>query len=95
MKRLIDNHHEELKKFTNLDFEAVKKVTYLNEFDREVQYVYSAPCVDRTPPLANDPTDVLLGDIPPSMPITEMLHQPMLCWQLESRSLPFKPLMIL
>jgi len=37
MKRLIDNHHEELKKFTNLDFEAVKKVTYLNEFDREVQ----------------------------------------------------------
>lgn len=37
MKRLIDNHHEELKKFTNLDLEAVKKVTYLNEFDREVQ----------------------------------------------------------
>lgn len=37
MKKLILRHKESVSKFTNLDFEAIDKVTYLFEFDRAVQ----------------------------------------------------------
>ncbi|EJP68519.1 hypothetical protein MY5147_002777 [Beauveria neobassiana] len=37
MKQLIANHKEEIKKHTNLDLEAIKRITYLHDFDREVQ----------------------------------------------------------
>lgn len=38
MKQLIRNNEKEIKKHTNLDLEAIQNVTYLHEFDREVQY---------------------------------------------------------
>ncbi len=44
MKQLISGHKTEIETFTDLDLAAVEKVTYLHEFDREVQYVVS-PCV--------------------------------------------------
>ncbi len=37
MKQLIANHKKELTEHTNLDLEAIQKVTYLHDFDREVQ----------------------------------------------------------
>lgn len=39
MKALINSHKDSLEKFTNLDLPEINKVTYLHEFDREVQYV--------------------------------------------------------
>ncbi|KAJ5046658.1 uncharacterized protein L3040_003892 [Drepanopeziza brunnea f. sp. 'multigermtubi'] len=37
MKKLIERHHDEVIKNPALDFEKIRKVTYLHEFDREVQ----------------------------------------------------------
>lgn len=37
MKKLILRHKDSVSKFSKLDFEAIQKVTYLYEFDREVQ----------------------------------------------------------
>ncbi|TQV93568.1 hypothetical protein V2A60_010035 [Cordyceps javanica] len=37
MKQLIVTHKEEIKEHTNLDLEAIERVTYLHDFDREVQ----------------------------------------------------------
>lgn len=39
MKALIANHKKELEQYTDLDMQAIENVTYLHEFDREVQYV--------------------------------------------------------
>jgi len=38
MKRLINSHKESLVKNTKLDFNKIDNLTYLYEFDREVQY---------------------------------------------------------
>lgn len=40
MKKLITTHKDAVLKHTNLDFDNIQKVTYLHEFDREVQYVH-------------------------------------------------------
>ncbi|KKY21976.1 putative alpha beta fold family [Phaeomoniella chlamydospora] len=37
MKKLIDRHSREITQNTKVDVEAVKKITYLHEFDREIQ----------------------------------------------------------
>ena len=37
MKRMLENHYDEVSKNTKLDFEKIRKVRYLHEFDREVQ----------------------------------------------------------
>jgi predicted alpha/beta-fold hydrolase len=37
MKKLIYTHKEAVLKHTNLNFDRIQKVTYLHEFDREVQ----------------------------------------------------------
>lgn len=37
MKKLVARHKEDLEKHTNLNMSAVENVTYLNEFDREIQ----------------------------------------------------------
>lgn len=37
MKQLINGHKEEVQKYTKLDLERLQNVTYLWEFDREVQ----------------------------------------------------------
>lgn len=37
MKRLLELHHDQIAKNTNLDFEKISKARYLHEFDREVQ----------------------------------------------------------
>ena len=37
MKDLIERHKKELEQYSDLDLEAIKKVTYLYEFDRAVQ----------------------------------------------------------
>ncbi|KAG8422385.1 hypothetical protein J3459_010434 [Metarhizium acridum] len=37
MKNLISTHKEALKKYTDLDLASLEKVTYLYDFDREVQ----------------------------------------------------------
>lgn len=37
MKKLIERHHDEVAKNSALDFEKIRNVTYLHEFDREVQ----------------------------------------------------------
>jgi len=37
MKKLIEQHKDTVEKHTNLDWESVKNVTYLYEFDRVVQ----------------------------------------------------------
>ncbi|KAK3308901.1 Alpha/Beta hydrolase protein [Chaetomium strumarium] len=39
MKRLINTHKDAVLKHTNLDFDKIQTVTYLHEFDREVQTV--------------------------------------------------------
>jgi hypothetical protein len=39
MKGLINSHKEAIKKYTDLDLPAIERVTYLHDFDREVQYV--------------------------------------------------------
>ncbi|KAK3359805.1 Alpha/Beta hydrolase protein [Lasiosphaeria hispida] len=39
MKRLIDSHEESVKKHTKLDLDKIRRLTYLFEFDREVQTV--------------------------------------------------------
>lgn len=39
MKQLINGHREAMEKYTKLDLERLNNVTYLDEFDREVQYV--------------------------------------------------------
>jgi len=37
MKKLIELHYDQVSKNPNLDFEKIRKVKYLHEFDREVQ----------------------------------------------------------
>ncbi|KEY71582.1 hypothetical protein S7711_06043 [Stachybotrys chartarum IBT 7711] len=37
LKELVKTHERELEMFSNLDLDAISKVTYLNEFDRAVQ----------------------------------------------------------
>ena len=37
MKKLIMRHKESIIKHTKLDFDAIQNVTYIYEFDREVQ----------------------------------------------------------
>lgn len=37
MKQLIRNNEEAIKKYTKIDYDRVMAVTYLTEFDREVQ----------------------------------------------------------
>lgn len=37
MKKLIERHYDQVSKNPTLDFEKIRKVTYLHEFDREVQ----------------------------------------------------------
>lgn len=37
MKQIVAVHKKEIEKFTDLDLKAIENVTYLNEFDREVQ----------------------------------------------------------
>ena len=37
MKQVISTHKDSLAKYTDLDLEAINKVTYLYEFDRAVQ----------------------------------------------------------
>jgi hypothetical protein len=37
MKRLINLHKDSVLNYTNLNFDRIQKVTYLHEFDREVQ----------------------------------------------------------
>lgn len=37
MKKLIENHVDEVTKNPKLDIERIRKVKYLHEFDREVQ----------------------------------------------------------
>jgi len=39
MKRLISRHKDAVLKHTNLDYDRIQQITYLYEFDREVQYV--------------------------------------------------------
>jgi hypothetical protein len=40
MKKLIENHKDAVLKHTNLDYDRIQNVTYLHEFDREVQLVH-------------------------------------------------------
>jgi hypothetical protein len=37
MKRLITTHKDAILKHTKLDYDRIQNVTYLHEFDREVQ----------------------------------------------------------
>lgn len=37
MKQLAAAHKKELQEYTDLDVEAIQKVTYLHDYDREVQ----------------------------------------------------------
>lgn len=37
MKKLVLRHKDSILKYSKLDYEAIQKVTYLDEFDREVQ----------------------------------------------------------
>ncbi|KAK3902604.1 Alpha/Beta hydrolase protein [Staphylotrichum tortipilum] len=39
MKKLINTHKDAVSKYTNLDYDRIQKVTFLHEFDREVQTV--------------------------------------------------------
>ncbi len=41
MRALLDKHKDSIIRFTDLDFERIRKITYLYEFDREVQCVLS------------------------------------------------------
>lgn len=62
MKSLIETHKEAIKKYTNLDLPTIEKVTYLHDFDREVQYVMFQ--VNTAVSNSNCVSGVLLGDIP-------------------------------
>lgn len=47
MKQLVSDHKEPIQKFTKLDYSRIQKVTYLYEFDREVQCpTWGYPTVD-------------------------------------------------
>ena len=37
MKKLINTHKDSVLKYTNLNYDRIQKVTFLHEFDREVQ----------------------------------------------------------
>ncbi len=37
MKKLINTHKDAVLQHTNLNYDRIQKVTYLHEFDREVQ----------------------------------------------------------
>jgi len=37
MKKLISSHKESVEKYTSLNLERIQNLTYLYEFDREVQ----------------------------------------------------------
>lgn len=37
MKKLIETHKDAILKHTNLHYDRIQNVTYLHEFDREVQ----------------------------------------------------------
>jgi len=37
MKKLIEKHHDQVSKNQKLDFERIRQVKYLHEFDREIQ----------------------------------------------------------
>jgi len=37
MKKLVETHYDQASKNPNLDFDKIRKVKYLHEFDREVQ----------------------------------------------------------
>ena len=39
MKELIRRHQEAIEKHTPLDYNRLQNITYLFEFDREIQYV--------------------------------------------------------
>jgi len=43
MKRLISRHKDAVLEHTNLDYDRILKITYLYEFDREVQYAALLP----------------------------------------------------
>lgn len=45
MKGLISTHKDALEKYTDLDLPTIEKVTYLHDFDREVQYVTPDPAI--------------------------------------------------
>lgn len=47
MKAMINSHRKELEQYTDLDLDAIDKITYLREFDELVQYV-NADIVSRT-----------------------------------------------
>ena len=41
MKKLVTLHRDAVLQHTHLDFDRIQQLTYLYEFDREVQYVCS------------------------------------------------------
>lgn len=41
MKQLITTHKSELETYTDLDLTAIDRITYLHDFDREVQYGFA------------------------------------------------------
>lgn len=93
MKELANTHQKELAEFTDLDLEALKNVTYLHDFDREVQYVVFDRSSSSYSTMLTVFLDVRYGDIPPNMRTTGMPHLQTPCCQSESPSWQFMPLM--
>ena len=87
LKELAATHREELENFSKIDVDAVMDITYLNEFDRLIQYV--ARSFHLNARLTS--LDALFGDILRSMLTTGMLRQSTLSYQSRFLSWPSTP----
>lgn len=90
MRKLADTHAEEIRKYTDFDLEKIEKMTYLWEFDREVQtkawgyptenaYYRDASSVDlvmgiRIPYLAINSTDDPVSSSRPAQELCTQEH---------------------
>ena len=79
MKELATTHKKELEHYTDLDLTAIERITYLHDFDREVQYVLLVCNWARSGLTVL--ADVRRGDTLPSMRITVTLHPQMPCYR--------------
>ena len=79
MKQLIKNHQKEIEAYTQLDYERLQRITYLYEFDREIQLVLRTRATTRSF-LLTISLDVHSGVTQQRMRTTGMPRQQTLFW---------------
>lgn len=89
MKGLITTHKKELERYTDLDLTAIERITYLHDFDREVQYVILLR--DRVRTWLTMVAGAQHGDTLPSTRTTVMPRLQTPCCRSGYPSWPFRP----